>query len=264
MSIDYESPVGKKSPSTLKKWGGIALISFAVAMTPVTSFAADLKRGQCGSVESIINALEADGQQRIAVSNAMTKESPVAEAIYSNTDGSKGTRILADKPRGEKPTKVCVANILTDITINDAKQPGVPTWAKIGGDEKAALAACKKISDLGICGAHDNTLDNAEKNSGQRVMLQARTLVGTQPGPLLTITYNPTNNEGTVLESFQSTGTASLARVLTDVQYTDVGYAMIGKKKIITAAVAPETETASIIQPISLTTTLQTAPTAAP
>ena len=38
MSIDYESPVGKKSPSTLKKWGGIALISGIAAVAGYTLF----------------------------------------------------------------------------------------------------------------------------------------------------------------------------------------------------------------------------------
>ena len=122
-----------------------------------------LDTGQCLPAAQVRATLTAEGQNTIILGNRTGYGYPTALVFTSNGDGSEGYALRGDKPLGEQ-----------DVRLNDVTRPGVPAWAKLGGDPAAAAAICKR-DRLGYqeqCRFHDESLSNLEGN-GQHVMLMA-------------------------------------------------------------------------------------------
>lgn len=145
-----------------------------VLVAALSSPASALDTGQCLPAAQVRATLAAEGQNTIIVGNRTGYGYPTALIFTSDASGSKGYALRGDKPLGEQATTICVDSVYRDVRLNDITRPGIPAWAKMGGDAAKAAAICKR-DRLGYqedCRANDLNLTNLESN-GRRVMLVA-------------------------------------------------------------------------------------------
>lgn len=152
----------------------ISSLGIAAACLFLSSPAFALTTGQCLPAAQVRATLAAENQNPIIVGNRSGYGYPTALIFTSNANGSKGYAIRGDKPFGEQAETVCVDSVYRDIRLNDISKPGIPAWAKMGGDAEAADAICKreKLGYQEICSNHDTSLTNLESH-GRHVMFQA-------------------------------------------------------------------------------------------
>lgn len=133
-----------------------------------------LETGQCLPATTVRATLAQEGQSPIIVGNRSGYGYPTALIFTSNVDGSKGYAVRGDKPFGEQAETACIDSVYRDIRLNDISKPGIPAWAKMGGDPKTAEAICKrdKLGYQEDCGYADQATVNLNRNM-QRVMFQA-------------------------------------------------------------------------------------------
>lgn len=143
----------------------------------------------------------------------------------SNSDRSVGYILQADKPIGEKASKVCVYNRIADIRFSDARKSGVPQSVLLEASNSDALKKCsdlvkdKKISP-GSCLPLNELIQKGEP-LGQRVMFQAFNVkkqsdgLNKADGTLTTVT-------GNVNESVDDDPKNPGSRILGDVLYSSL------------------------------------------
>lgn len=122
---------------------GIAALSLAAIFTAASpAFALEPK--QCLPLAEMNAALKAEGQRTLIVGNREALQNPTGQVkdasvhkflntVTGNSDGSEGYQLEGDLPRTENSTKICVGAKLTNIRLFDARRPGVPQGALLGG-----------------------------------------------------------------------------------------------------------------------------------
>lgn len=106
-------------------------------------------------------ALQAEGQRTMIIGDREALVKPTYDSagrliaaedvlrfvntVTSNEDGSVGYQLEGDKPRAENSTKVCVGAKLTNVRLFDARRPGVPQGALLGGKFDDALRADERL-----------------------------------------------------------------------------------------------------------------------
>jgi hypothetical protein len=133
-----------------------------------------LETGQCLPAATVRATLAQEGQSPIIAGNRSGYGYPTALIFTSNANGSKGYAIRGDKPFGEQAETVCIDSVYRDVRLNDISKPGIPAWAKMGGDAKTAEAICTrdKLGYQEDCGYADQATVNLSRNM-QRVMFHA-------------------------------------------------------------------------------------------
>ena len=191
---------------------GLSVLACSVAL-PAT--AQSLEPGQCLPIAEMNTALKALGQRtlvignREALNNDSTRSSGVritryANAVTSNADGSLGFQIEGDLPRAQSSTKMCVAARLTNISLLDARVPGVQPSALLGG-------------------AWDNEVREKEA-LGTRPMLIADTVHRNRDGTLrrglpMIVFWNAKGRSGSIYAR-ATDGTAAALILMSDTDYT--------------------------------------------
>jgi hypothetical protein len=84
---------------------------------------------------------------------------------------------------------------LTDVQLNDPRNPNIPAWAFVDVDPAISKAALARDT-FGRAGVHYNSLQALYRN-GHRVVMMARayTTDGKRLGPLVTFRYNENDRE---------------------------------------------------------------------
>lgn len=147
----------------------------------IASPALALDTGQCLPAPQVRSTLAAEKQNTIIIGNRTGYGYPTALVFTSNADGSKGYLLRGDKPLGEQAETICVDSVYRDVRLNDISRPGIPAWAKLGGDPVKASAVCKrdKLGYQELCRFHDASISNLASN-GQHVAFMA---IGTAINP---------------------------------------------------------------------------------
>lgn len=136
---------------------GAAFLAATCLASPVYA----LEPKQCLSMTDMNAALRAEGQRTMIIGDREALVNPkfdangrlmVAEDILhfvntvtSNDDGSLGYQLEGDKPRAESSTQVCVRAKLNHVRLFDARRPGIPQAAFLGGRFDDALRADEKL-----------------------------------------------------------------------------------------------------------------------
>lgn len=114
----------------------------AAALACAAPAHAELVPGQCMPMADMNAALRAEGQRtiiigdRVSVIDESRPELGVrrwVNTVTSNEDGSRGYQLEGNLPSGQTSTEVCVAAILADVQLFDARRDGVPQAALLGG-----------------------------------------------------------------------------------------------------------------------------------
>lgn len=144
----------------------------AVICTGAAFPALALETGQCLPAATVRVTLAQEGQNPIIVGNRSGYGYPTALIFTSNADGSKGYAVRGDKPFGEQAGTVCIDSVYRDVRLNDISKPGIPSWAKMGGDAKTAKAICKRdrLGYQEVCAPADQVTQELDTN-GRRVMM---------------------------------------------------------------------------------------------
>lgn len=149
-----------------------------------------LTPGQCYPAAQVQAALSAERQVPIVVGNRMTTRVDRPVQYFTANARGEGYELEGDQPQGRPSTTVCVGTRFEGLRVNDINSSAIPSWALIGNDRDAALAACRTTGDR-FCSSHDDYIRNATAN-GQRVMLVANTVFtnadgSTRNGRMITI-----------------------------------------------------------------------------
>ena len=207
-----------------------------LALWTVSCPAAALTTGECAPAGIARQALAAEGQNPIIVGNRSGYGYPTALIFFSNADGSKGYAIRADKPLGEQAGTVCVDSVYRDIRLNDISRPGIPSWAKMGGDAAQIQAICRR-DRLGYqeqCRGNDESLSNLASND-TRVMFMA---VGSAINPRdksvrqdqrLIVAASTVDQKG-IVKAVTAEGASYMLSAYTHVAYTKSGEALLGRR----------------------------------
>ncbi len=136
--------------------------------------ASALDTGRCYPAQQVRAALTAERQNTIVTGSRTGYGYATALVFTSNADGSRGYLLRGDRPLGEQAATICVDSVYSGVRLNDITRPGIPAWAKMGGDPKAADAICKR-ERLGYqeeCQPHDLSLETLYRN-GQHLLFMA-------------------------------------------------------------------------------------------
>ena len=165
----------------------------------------DLATGQCRPASEVKEVLSREKQTPIIVGNRAGYGDGIALLFFSNGDGSRGYLLRSNKPYGELASSICVESVFQNIRLSDISKPGIPKWAKLGGNPDEANAICKR-DHLGYqenCVYHDDGMENSHSH-GDRVMFMAtgsainprdKTI---RQGQTITLILNPTKQSGLV------------------------------------------------------------------
>lgn len=193
--------------------------------------AVPLKIGQCSLAGDVRAALSAEGQNPIIVGNRTGYGYATALIFMANADGSRGYLVRGDKPLGEQASTICIDSVFTDVRLNDISKPGLPAWAKFGGDREEALRVCKRdrLGYQEVCMFHDEAVLNLDSH-GDRVMLTAKGAAinprdkTVRSGQVITVTLNPGKQSGLI------TATTSEGARYSVSAYTKASYSQYGEK----------------------------------
>lgn len=208
-----------------------SLAAMGAALACATPAAA-LDAGQCLPIDQINQAMQAEGQRTVIISNRVAlrgRETATGADIYtrewvntvtSNADGSVGYQLEGDRPRTEASAQICVRAKLTNVRLFDARLPTVANDAMLGG-------------------RFDNWI-TAQASDGTRPMMVADTVFGSGPtlryGRPLVVIGNLNDRFGAIATQGDNTGPEMLAQ-LRSVEYTSVGLERIGGRQV--AALTP-------------------------
>lgn len=198
-----------------------------------TSPAFALETGQCLPAAQAREALAVEGMNPIIIGNRTGYGYPTSLIFFSNADGSRGYLVRGDKPLGQQADTACIDSVYRDVKLNDIAKPAIPTWAKMGDDQKTAEAICKR-DRLGYqekCNSNDVSVIGLAE-SGQRVAFVA---TGTainprdhsiRAGQRLTVTINGSVHGGLIKASTPQ-GASYMLSAYTDVGLTQFGQALL-------------------------------------
>lgn len=138
--------------SLLKSAFAAALIATAC----VSASAQALEAKQCLPMAEMNAALKAEGQRTLVIGDREAIQNPTGKikdaavlrfvnTVTANSDGSLGYQLEGDLPRAQASHQVCVAAKLTNVRLFDARRPGVPQDALLGGKFDEALRANEKL-----------------------------------------------------------------------------------------------------------------------
>lgn len=198
-----------------QKFGAAASLSLAAIFGAAEAQA--LEARQCLPMAEMNAALRAEGQRTMIIGDRMAivddasrtlggRIDRFVNTVTSNADGSVGYQLEGNLPRAQASTEVCVAAKLTNIRLFDARRPGVPAGARLGG-------------------AFDQALVDHDQRA-IRPMLQADTVAynpdgSSRLGRPLTIIGKVENKTGAILVTLEDTRPQRLA-LLSDTEYTPV------------------------------------------
>lgn len=198
---------------------GLAL-ALAVVATATRSHAADI--GHCDTPENITALLKAEGQRSVA----MARQVDTGHAVIFTAGNGAGTVLLTDQPPGIKAGRICVADRLRNVTLRDARRPGVPELPTVNGNQAARCATLAKQAgvDASRCGDLKTMLTKVEL-LGERVMLSGTT----RDGVLVTATANLSTQEqrGGLLYTWLPEGATMIGRVFTGTAYTEAALQLL-------------------------------------
>lgn len=174
-----------------------------------------LEARQCLPMAEMNAALRAEGQRTMIIGDRMAivddasrtlggRIDRFVNTVTSNADGSVGYQLEGNLPRAQASTQVCVAAKLTNIRLFDARRPGVPAGARLGG-------------------FFDQALEEMETR-GTRPMLQADTVFPNSDGSYrfglpMTILGNIEGKSGSIVVRLQNTRPQQLA-LMGSTEYT--------------------------------------------
>lgn len=204
-----------------------AAVVGAGALMACATPAMALDAGQCLPIDQMNQAMRAEGQRTVIISNRVAlrgRETATGGDIYtqewvntvtSNADGSVGYQLEGDRPRTEASAQICVRAKLTNVRLFDARQPTVSNDALLGG----------RFSNWILSNASDGT----------RPMMVADTVFGSgstlRYGRPLVVIGNLTDRFGAIVTMQDNTAPDMLAQ-LNQVEYTSVGLERIGGRQV--------------------------------
>ena len=136
--------------------------------------------GECATPEQITAKLKAEDQHSFASAERPIKENGFETShgiiFTTSSDRSTGYVLEADKPTGERASKICIRNRLADVRLFDARKPGLPTEALLKASEADGLRRCAELEKSGkldarTCAPFNTTIRKGEPN-GERIMAQ--------------------------------------------------------------------------------------------
>lgn len=153
-----------------------ALALVVLAASPGQALA--LKHGNCLAPADFAATLEDDGQGLVAAMDTMTVNDQGeteyrAEFVTSDRAG-RGYLFVADAQLGGNASRFCITHILRNLEVNDYRVEGSPSVTRYDFDEDAALQQCAEIQERSnrLCGHRASMLEIAEREQGQRLVLQ--------------------------------------------------------------------------------------------
>ncbi|WP_066769271.1 hypothetical protein [Sphingobium sp. CCH11-B1] len=211
-------------------WFVVAAICVGVA-SPVLA----LETGQCLPAATVRAALAQEGQNPIIVGNRSGYGYPIALIFTSNADGSKGYAIRGDKPFGEQAETACIDSVYRDVRLNDISKPGIPAWAKMGGDPKTAEAICKrdKLGYQEVCAPADQVTQELETNGRHAMMVATGSAINPRDKSIrqnqrILVTVNAGNQAG-LIRAVTQEGAGYVLSAYSSVAYTANGEARLTK-----------------------------------
>ncbi|AUW58053.1 hypothetical protein C1T17_07965 [Sphingobium sp. SCG-1] len=135
---------------------GSALSAAFIASIGIASPAYALDAKQCLPMSEMNAALKAEGQRTLVIGDREAIQNPTGKikdasvlrfvnTVTSNADGSLGYQLEGDLPRAQASHQVCVAAKLTNVRLFDARRPGVPQEALLGGKFDEAIREIEKL-----------------------------------------------------------------------------------------------------------------------
>lgn len=218
---------------------GTAFVAAIAATTPAYAIDAKCYEGPA-AVAALKAELATEGQQPIFMGGRTTDNRPV-NLFFANENGSKGYLIegTARVNSGQASTSMCVKAKFRDVHMNDATQPGIPSWALVGSDAKVAQTAIS-TNKLGSSAPHDDSVKLGAKN-GYGVVMAATTRVATgsseRDGPMILVQLKPTEKIASVSLT-GGNGVQTGLTTLMEATYTAHGAELLNRK-IQTAALSP-------------------------
>jgi hypothetical protein len=203
---EHEDRKENKLMALPKKPGLAQLVAWAVIFGVVATpaQAVDTLRNPDGTpicipAEKINAQLEAEGQKTIIVGDRPSSATgrPVTIRITSRPDGTLGNIFEGDGSftLGIKSTCFAVRNKLTDVRLNDPRNPTPPIWGFVDVDPAIAKAALAR-DKFGRAGVHNDSLRAGYKNGYRLLMIgRAFTTDGTRLGPVVSLLYNENDPE---------------------------------------------------------------------
>jgi hypothetical protein len=140
-----------------------------------TAWAADI--GECASPEAMTAKLKVEDQHSVVSAQLITEDKRLFGMIFTMSDDRKiGYILKADQPLGDRASRICVYNRMTNVRVFDARRPGVPSEALLNAPEDDALRHCDELAAKGkfsrdSCGSLNSDLRRVEAH-GERVVLQ--------------------------------------------------------------------------------------------
>lgn len=171
----------------------LALAGIALACA---AHAADI--GECATPEAMTAKLKTEDQRSIASAQRVTRDKQLRGMIFTmSSDRSVGYILEADQPMGDRASKICVYNRLSNVRLFDARKPGTPPEVLLRAPDGDALRRCDELAREGkieraSCGSLNTSIRRVEA-FGHRVMIQALVVEKQSDG-----TYKPGGTLATV------------------------------------------------------------------
>lgn len=223
-------------------------------MIPSLSYAID--NGECGTPEEMTAKFKAESQRSFASGERVERENG-SNTLYGiiftiNADRSVGYVLEADKPTGERASKICVRNRLADIRLFDARKPGLKPGSLLKATDTEGARHCDELVksgkfSVGTCIPFNKRIRKGE-TLGDRIVMQGFNVVnqdnGTykKAGTLTTLTGNVTgslNDDnkdplkgiiGSLLFTSLPDGATVVNMLMVYVDYTPYGLTLLEKK----------------------------------
>ena len=198
--------------------------------------ALNLETGKCYPAADVRAQLVTEGQSPIVVGNRSGYGYPTALFFTSNADGTKGYAVRGDRPLGTPATETCVDSIYTNVRLHDVSVALIPSWAKWGNDEAAALAACRR-DNLGYqekCGSHDTRARNIFGNGSRFMLAMKGTAINPRDGSIrnaqmIWVNFTPATGSGLV-NATTPEGADYVLSAYSSIAYAPAGMRMVAKE----------------------------------
>ena len=154
----------------------VAVVTLAfVSRTPKAQAASV---GACfSSSAAIVRTMMSENMHTYAIATSVDKKGhPGALEVFSDAQGYTGYVLSSDEPFGSDKIyapdhPMCIDQVIKNVGLYDANQPGVPTEAKLAEDPAVIKQECQLLGD--DCLDHNLALENISSSEDAHVMIQA-------------------------------------------------------------------------------------------